>query len=126
MAVTSATAYTHKEAYGQDYDYTGNCSYVSWHFQGSSSSASSTAYNTSGKVERYINVSVGSYYAANNVKLTSQSSEVTTTNSGTGVGIQRNRTNQYVYYKHTAIIKTDKENNLSIAEVDYRVYQTNN
>lgn len=28
-------------------------------------------------------------------------------------------------YRHTATIKTDKENNLSIAEVDYRVYQTN-
>lgn len=125
-AITSAFAYTRKEAYGQDYQYTGTNSNVKWTFSGTSSTASTNASNSSGTVSKYMYVYVGRHYAEGNVCLNYQESDIETPNAGAGVGIQRDRTNDKVYYKHVVIIKTDSENQLNIAEHDYRVYQTKN
>lgn len=126
MMLTSVSAYTKKEAYNQNYSYSGTSSYVSWHITGNTTTAATTASNTSGNVERYMYVYVGKHDVTSNRRLASQSSDITTTNAGAGAGIQRDRTNQYVYYKHLVTIKTDKENEVSIAQKDYRVYQTKN
>lgn len=121
--ISSAEKYTRKEAYNNAYTYSGTAEYMKWTFNGTLSGVSTSVSNSNGKASRYFITSVGSYYATNNTEITSLSNSVTTTNAGTGVGMPREPKNKYIYYRHEAICKTDKENLQNIADIIYRVYQ---
>ena len=125
LAVTTALATTSatKEVYGQSYAYSGklgNNSYVSWNIKGDSSTAMTTAGKTESKFQRYIKVSVECRNTANNAVISNQTNEITTKNAGTGIGIKRNKN---VYYIHRVEVRTDKDNQIAIDNVCYRINQ---
>lgn len=61
--------------------------------------------------------------ASNNTVIRKNESSVTTTNAGAGCSVTRNRTATNMYYNHLAYMKTDKDNNQKISEIENRVYQ---
>lgn len=126
VAVTSAMAtsfsqmYQHKNA-SYNYTYTGNDMKTT--INGSLSSASTSASNSTGKYSRYIEVCVMERDLQTHAILKNNDANVTTTNAGTGCGIQRNASNSNVYYQHMSLIKPSVENSYVIDSTNNFVYQ---
>lgn len=122
IAVTSVLAadYHHKnESYS--YTYTGN--EMKTTISASTTGASTQASNSTGKYSRYIEVSVMERDKDTHAIYKSNDASITTTNAGTGCGIQRNASNSSVYYHHMSLMTPGVDISFTIDSTSNRVYQ---
>ena len=124
VAVTSAMAvdYQHKN---EAYSYTVNGNEMKTTISGSTGSASTQASNSTGKYSRYIEVSLMERDAEHHTIYKSTDNYITTTNAGTGCGMQRNASNPDLYYHHTSLMTPGQSISFTIDSTNYRIYQEN-
>lgn len=127
VALTSALAandFTKKQAYGENYDYSGNSNNLKWNYIGNDAATTVGSNSSNNTVERYIYVYVAKKNKFSNAIITYDKGEVTTRNAGTTCTVLRNKTDKNVYFDHYSYIKTDRDNNVRIyTSPEYRVYQ---